>query len=78
MARPRSSNVLGKLTENVQIRMDEQTSDELDRLACNAGMSVAEFLRELVMIRVYGQEHMARLHKMRLAAVAGPSPEYEE
>ncbi|WP_196484726.1 ribbon-helix-helix protein, CopG family [Burkholderia stagnalis] len=58
--------------------MDAETKDELERLACDAGMSLAEFLRELVMIRAYGQDHVCRLHRARLAAVAGTSPERED
>lgn len=71
MARPRSSSTLGKLTAEVKARVDDDTKDELDRLAFEAGMGVSEFLRELVMIRVYGQDHVARLHRARLAMVAG-------
>ncbi|KVP90726.1 hypothetical protein WJ95_09485 [Burkholderia ubonensis] len=78
MARPRSSNVLGKLTENIQIRIDADTRDELDRLAGDIGISLAEFIRDLLMIRAYGQDHMCRLHKTRTAAVAGTSPERDE
>lgn len=78
MARPRSSSTLGKLTAEVKARVDDDTKDELDRLACEAGMGVSEFLRELVMIRVYGRDHVARLHRARLAMVAGIGPDEGE
>lgn len=41
-------------------------------------MGLSEFLRELVMIRVYGRDHVARLHRARLALVAGISPDEGE
>lgn len=70
MARGRT-NVLGKLTAEVKVRVDEATRDELDRLSNEAGMGLTEFLRELLMVRVYGQDHVVRLHRSRLALVAG-------
>jgi hypothetical protein len=75
MARPRSSSALGKLTAEVKVRVDDDTKDELDRLANDAGMGLSEFLRELMMIRVYGQDQVVRLHRARLALVAGSGPE---
>ena len=74
MARGRSTTTLGKLTAEMKVRVDDDTRDELDRLAYEAGMAVSEFLRELVMIRVYGRDHVARLHRTRLALVAGIGP----
>jgi hypothetical protein len=75
MARGRTSGTLGKLTAEVKVRVDDETKDELDRLAFEAGMGLAEFLRELVMIRVYGRDHVARLHRTRLSLVAGIGPD---
>lgn len=65
------SSPLGKLTADVRIKVDEETRDELDRLAVDAGMGLSEFIRELLMIRVHGRDRVARLHKARLALVAG-------
>jgi hypothetical protein len=75
MARGLTSSSLGKLTAEIKVRVDDDTKDELDRLAFEASMGLAEFLRELVMIRVYGRDHVARLHRSRLALVAGIGPE---
>jgi hypothetical protein len=71
MARIGSSNAVGKLTEDIRAKVDVETKEELERLAFDAGMNTSEFLREMVMIRVYGREHVARLHKARLDVVAG-------
>lgn len=78
MARGRISNALGKLTAEVKARVDDDTKDELDRLAFEAGMGLSEFVRELLMIRVYGREHVARLHRARMVMVAGIGPEEAE
>jgi hypothetical protein len=75
MARGRISNALGKLTAEVKARVDEDTKDELDRLASDAGMGLSEFVRELLFIRVYGREHVARLHRARMVMVAGIGPD---
>jgi hypothetical protein len=69
------SNGLGKLTAEVKVRLDDETREELDRIAYDAGMGLSEFLRELVLIRVYGRDHVARLHKTRLSLVAGVGPD---
>lgn len=61
----------GKLTAEIKVRIDDDTRDELERLAFEAGMDLAQFLRELVMIRVYGIDHIARLQERRLSLVAG-------
>ena len=78
MARGRISNALGKLTAEVKARIDDDTKDELDRLAFEAGMGVSEFVRELLMIRVYGRDHVARLHRARMVMVAGIGPDEGE
>jgi Ribbon-helix-helix protein, copG family len=75
MALGRRTTTLGKLTAEVKVRVDEDTKDELDRLAYEAGMGTSEFIRELMMIRVYGREHVARLYKTRMFMVAGMGPE---
>jgi hypothetical protein len=72
------SGALGKLTAEIKVRVDDDTKDELDRIAFDAGMGLSEFLRELVMIRVYGRDHVARLHAARLTLVAGMSPDSAE
>jgi hypothetical protein len=70
MAR-RNSRSLGKLTSEIKVRIDDDTRDELDRLAADAGMDLCHFIRVLVLIRVYGRDHIARLEERRLSVVAG-------
>lgn len=75
MARGRWTGAPGKLTDTVKANVDAETKEELDRLAFEAGMNTSEFLREMVMIRVYGRDHVVRLHRSRLNVVAGIGPE---
>lgn len=67
--------MLGKLTAEVKVRVDDETKDELDRLANEAGMGLTEFVRELLMVRAFGQDHVCRLHRRRLELVTGVRPE---
>lgn len=75
MARGISSSRMGKLTEEVRTKIDIDTRDELRRLAGDAGMSESEFLRELVMIRVRGFDHVQRVLRERMYVVAGIAEE---
>lgn len=69
----------GKLTAEIpKIRVDEATRDELLRLAEEAGMGLSEFVREMLMIRAHGHDHVMRLHRQRLTVVAGVPPEKDD
>ena len=60
-----------KLTAEVKTVIDDNTKDEFARLATNEGMTISEYLRDLVMIHVHGRERLARLHAQRLERMAG-------
>ena len=71
MARGRTGP-FGQLTAEIpKIRIDDSTKDELERLANDAGLGLSEMIREMLMVRVWGREHVVRLHRQRLAVVAG-------
>lgn len=71
MARGRTGP-FGQLTAEIpKIRIDDSTKDELERLANEAGLGLSEMIREMLMVRVWGREHVVRLHRQRLAVVAG-------
>lgn len=61
----------GKYTASVETKIDESTREVLSRLAREAGMTDSEFLRELILVRVYGVERMRELYTDRLRRVAG-------
>jgi hypothetical protein len=71
MARGRTSGTLGKLTAEVKTVVDDETKDEFSRLAAIEGLSLSEYLRDLVMIHVHGRDRLARLHRARLDRMAG-------
>lgn len=72
LARSGVSSPLGKFTaEFPKFKGPDETHEAATRLAREAGMSLGEWLRELVMIRVHGIDMVARLHTDRLRVVAG-------
>ncbi|MFP4895160.1 hypothetical protein [Paraburkholderia sp. EG304] len=75
MARGTTSNAIGKLTAEVKTKIPEDEKEALERIAFEAGLNVAEFLREMIMIRIHGRDHVVRLHRARLNVVAGIGPD---
>ncbi|KWR88803.1 hypothetical protein RM96_17980 [Cupriavidus sp. IDO] len=71
MTHVRVGSTSGKLTAEMRTVVDEETKDEFLRLASSEGMSVSEYLRDMVMIHVHGRNHLVRLHKARLDRMAG-------
>jgi hypothetical protein len=73
MALTRSSSAFGKLTAELRTVVDDDTKDEFMQLAARDGMSISEYLRDLIMIHVHGRDRLVRLHKARLDRMAGVS-----
>lgn len=72
LSRTGNSRPLGKLTaEFPKFKAPEETHDGAEQLAREAGMTLAEWVRTLVMIRVHGLDMMAKVQADRLAVVAG-------
>lgn len=71
MTRVRISSTSSKLTAEMRTAVDEETKDEFVRLASSEGMTVSEYLRDMVMIHVHGRNHLLRIHKARLDRMAG-------
>ena len=74
LSRSGHTGPLGKLTTEIKIRTDEDTKDALERLARSAGLSLSEYLRDVLMVHAHGQEYVASLYAARLARVAGTQP----
>ena len=78
-SRSGSSNVFGKLTAEVpKVKIPEATHEELERLSREAGLSLSEFVRELLMVRAHGLDMVSKLHADRLRVVAGMSASGDE
>ena len=70
MARGRSADPLGKLT-NVTVGLPESVVERLREIAAEEGISAAQFVRDLLTVRVLGREHAVMLHATRLDRIAG-------
>lgn len=72
LARNGSSSSFGKLTAKIpSINIDDDTNEEALRLARQADMSLSEWVRTLIQVRVHGVDHVARMNEDRLRVVAG-------
>ena len=67
----RGTGMAGKCDAELKVRLPSDVKDDLQRAARQLGMTDADFTRELICIRLYGLDHMCRLHEERLATVAG-------
>lgn len=65
------SCILGKRTADVRTKVPEETAEGIRRLAIEAQMTESEFVAEVLMLRVHGEETMRSLALERLAVVAG-------
>lgn len=71
-SRTAQSDVFGKLdAELPPVRISGDVLVEVHRLASAAGMSVSEFLRTLVHVKVYGIDHVLSLQADRLRRAMG-------
>lgn len=66
-----SKGALGKCDSEVKARLPSAVKDDLMLEARRNGMTDSEFLRELIMIRLYGMDEVHSLYRARLEMVAG-------
>lgn len=72
------SSPLGKLTGEVpKVKVPEETLDILQTEARKAGLSLSEFVRDVLMVRAHGKEVVLSLYKRRLDVVASSGKERE-
>ena len=71
-SRSAQSDVFGKLdSELPPVRINGDVLVEVHRLASAAGMSISEYLRTLVHVKVYGIDHVLSLQADRLRRAMG-------
>lgn len=76
LSRSVESCPLGKCTAEIpKVKVPEETLEGAMRLAREAGMSLSEWLRMLVMVRVHGVEDVRRIYEERILVVAGKGKE---
>ena len=72
LSRSGATSPLGKLTAKIgEFRVSEETHDELERQAREAGLGLSEYVREVLMIRAHGIDMVRSLYERRLQLVAG-------
>ena len=65
--------VVGKVDPNGRkVRLPDEADGMLVAKATEVGMSPGEYLRELVMVHLYGVDELARMHRSRLLSLAQP------
>jgi hypothetical protein len=62
---------MGKATCTVKTLVPDCVSEELTRLARESGMTVSDFLRDMVLVRVYGVDVVSSMQRRRLELAAG-------
>lgn len=75
LSRSGTSCPFGKLRTEVKTKVDDDTADMVAKEARNAGMTVSEWLRDLVLLRVRGEDYLRSVYERRVAAVLGKGPE---
>ncbi len=64
----------GNADAEVKTRLSFEAADDLRRLARECGMNVSEFVRVVLLIRLYGEEQVTRMTASQLSVVAGNGP----
>ncbi len=62
-----------KKTANVAFKTTESVQDDLTKRAHLAGLSVSEYLHNLVLLNLYGRDHVESLYRRMLCVVSGPA-----
>jgi hypothetical protein len=67
---------LGKLTAEIpKLKVPEETREILEGEARKAGLTLSEFVRDLLIIRAHGEDAVKSLYARRVAVVAGTGGE---
>lgn len=66
---------LGKATEDLKCKVPGQVKEDFAAEARKLGLTESEFLRDMVLVRLYGHEQVARMHADRLKFAAGIGPQ---
>ena len=71
LSRSGTTSPLGKLSYEAKVRLAEPVGEALEYQARQLGLSVGEYIREILTIKALGYDHMRKLYENRLEAVAG-------
>lgn len=62
---------MGKSTATVKTLVPELVKEDFDRLARELGTTPSDFLRDMVLVRLYGVDHVASMQREQLRNAAG-------
>lgn len=71
-ARPTTAAMTGKQTATLKTMVTDEVAEDFARFARQRGYpSQADCLRELLLTALYGPDHVADLHRQRIASLFG-------
>lgn len=62
---------MGKASSVLKTAVPDCVADEVMRLARESGLTVSDFLRDMVLVRVYGVDQVSSMQRRRLELAAG-------
>lgn len=62
---------MGKASSVLKTAVPDCVADEVTRLARESGLTVSDFLRDMVLVRVYGVDQVSSMQRRRLELAAG-------
>jgi len=68
----RSPGVFGKCTEELKTKVPIEIRELADRRARELGMSTSEWLRDVALIALLGEDMVLSMYQDRVRSVAGP------
>lgn len=68
----RAAGVFGKCTEELKTKVPIEIHELAARRARELGMTTSEWLRDVVMIKLIGEDMVLSLYQDRVRSVAGP------
>lgn len=74
LSRTGAYNPLGKCICTLKTSVPMQVEIDVQAKAAALGMPTQEFLRELIMINLYGENYVVSLHEQRIKRVAAIGP----
>jgi len=75
LSRSGATSPLGKLSFETKVRVAEQVGEELERQARDLGLSLAEYIRDILTVKALGVDTVRKLYESRLNMVAGIGPQ---
>jgi hypothetical protein len=69
-SRTTSYNPLGKCDEAIKAKIPHQIKEEILKRARACGMNESEFLRMVLMLYIYGEDHVLSLERKKIEMVA--------